>query len=110
MTGWIDKAKDFIKGHPEQAKDALQKAEDLINERTGGKYAEHVDQGSDAIGEHLGLPPDAEDAAPVPEPVPAPVPEPEPAPVPEAEPATTPASDEPAQGDTTLGDPPPARS
>ncbi|GAA6527349.1 antitoxin [Intrasporangium sp. DVR] len=71
MTGWIDKAKDFIKGHPEQAKDALEKAEDLINERTGGKYAEHVDQGSDALGEQLGLPPDVEDAA-APEPGPGP--------------------------------------
>ena len=68
---WIDKARDFIKGHPEEAKDAVEKVEDLINEKTGGKYADQLDQGSDTLGEQLGLPPDPEDApAPVPTPAP----------------------------------------
>ncbi len=72
MTSWIDKAKDFIKGHPDQAKGAVEKAEDLINERTGGGYADQVDQGSDALGEQLGLPPDREDVPPSSTPEPAP--------------------------------------
>ena len=48
MSDWIQKAKDFVKGHPEQAEQGLDKAEELINERTGGKYADQVDQGSDS--------------------------------------------------------------
>ncbi|MDV3222508.1 antitoxin, partial [Intrasporangium sp.] len=81
MSGWIDKAKDFIKGHPEQARDALEKAEDLVNERTGGKYAEQVDRGSDALGEQLGLPPEAVSEGTVtPEPEDAAAPEPGPGP------------------------------
>ena len=63
MSDWIQKAKDFVKGHPEQAQQGLDKAEELINERTGGKYADQIDQGSDKLKETLGLPPDADDAA-----------------------------------------------
>ena len=135
MSGWIDKAKDFIKGHPEQARDALEKAEDLVNERTGGKYSEQVDQGSDALGDQLGLPPEAEDVpAPAPDPGPAPAPDPGPAPAPDPGPAPVPTPTDagpsgsdtgtapgggtaggevpelPSQGDITLGDPPPTRS
>ena len=85
MSSWIDKAKDFIKGNPDKAKDALEKAEDMVNERTGGKYAEQVDQGSDMVGEKLGLPPETEDAT-----APEPAPSPGPAPVPSESPAPTP--------------------
>ena len=51
MSDWIDKAKDFVKGHPDQAQQGLDKAEELINERTGGQYAEKIDQGTDAFKE-----------------------------------------------------------
>ncbi len=63
MSDWIDKAKDFVKGHPDQAQQGLDKAEELINERTGGQYAEKIDQGTDALKEQLGLPADG-DAVP----------------------------------------------
>ena len=71
MSDWIQKAKDFIKGNPEQAGQGLDKAEEIINERTGGKYADQLDQGTDKVREGLGLPP--------PEPAPGP-PTPEPLP------------------------------
>ena len=58
MSDWIQKAKDFVKGHPEQAQQGLDKAEELIDERTGGKYADQVDQGSDKLKATLGLPPE----------------------------------------------------
>ena len=109
MSGWIDKARDFIKGNPDQAKGAVEKVEDLINERTGGKYAEHIDKGSDALGEQLGLPPDPEDVpAPAPTPVPnEPVPAPpEPAPAP-SEPAPAPADPVPTEDPGTSDAPPP---
>ncbi len=123
MSSWIDKAKDFIKGNPDKARDALEKAEDMVNERTGGKYAEQVDQGSDMVSEKLGLPPETEDAT-----APEPAPSPGPAPVPSESPAPTPTPptpdqpeptagrlraggaipEAPSEGDVTLGDPPPA--
>ena len=109
MSDWIQKAKDFVKGHPEQAQQGLDKAEELINERTGGKYADQVDQGTDSLKEGLGLPPDAEGTqppgapeppsppapsppapAPSPAPAPTPPPAPTPEPVPTPEPAPTP--------------------
>ena len=65
--GFLDKAKDLISGHPEQAEQALQKAEDAINQQTGGKYADQIATGGDKLGEALGLPgdqPQAEQAAP----------------------------------------------
>ena len=121
MSSWIDKAKDFIKGNPDKTRDALEKAEDVVNERTGGKYAEQVDKGSDMVGEKLGLPPETEAGTapePAPSPGPAPVPTESPTPTPtEAGPAgadsgTTqgggPVPDLPSEGDVTLGDPPPA--
>jgi hypothetical protein len=121
MSSWIDKAKDFIKGNPDKARDALEKAEDMVDERTGGKYADQVDKGSDMVSEKLGLPPDSEAAT-----APQPAPSPGPAPVPSEGPTPTPTEagpsgadtgtaqgggaipDVPSEGETTLGDPPPA--
>ncbi|MER7073796.1 antitoxin [Terrabacter sp. NPDC000476] len=99
MSDWIQKAKDFVTGHPDQAQQGIDKAEELINERTGGKYADKIDQGTDKLKETLGLPPD-DTAGPS-----------------EIPPATEPASEPDlpgtpnpnlpgAGGDITLGDPP----
>jgi len=120
MSDWIQKAKDFVKGNPEKAGQGLDKAEEFINERTGGKYADQLDQGTDKVREGLGLPPEAEglpgtDPAPVdPSPVdPAPV-----DPAPEIPPSGEPAGEQDlpgvpdpnlpgsAEGDITLGQPP----
>ncbi|MEO7754442.1 MAG: Rv0909 family putative TA system antitoxin [Terracoccus sp.] len=65
MSDWINKAKDFVTGHPEQAKDGLGKAADFINDKTGGKYADQVGQGSEKLGEALGLPADDPAETPV---------------------------------------------
>jgi len=64
VSDWIQKAKDFVKGHPDQAQQGLDKAEEMINERTGGKYADRVDQGSDRLKETLGVPADGEPGQP----------------------------------------------
>jgi hypothetical protein len=136
VSDWIQKAKDFVKGHPDQAQQGLDKVEQLINERTGGTHADKIDQGSDKLKETLGLPPDVEGTqppgtpqppptpAPVPGPPPAPSPEPAPTPgpVPTPEPIPTPEPMQPvdpsdpapvdphlpgsSEGDITLGDPP----
>ena len=60
MAGWMDKAKDYIKGNPQQAGSAIEKVEDLIDQRTGGKYADKVDQGGDILRQKLGIPGDAQ--------------------------------------------------
>ena len=107
MSDWIQKAKDFVKGHPEQAQQGLDKAEELLNERTGGKYADQVDQGSDKLKETLGLPPDAEGAQPSPQETPGtPVPTPEPGGEHDLPGVPNPNLPGSGEGDITLGDPP----
>ena len=123
MSSWIDKAKDFIKGNPDKARDALEKAEDVVNERTGGKYAEQVDKGSDMVEREAGAASrdrgrDCTRARSVTRPGARAHGEPDTDTTPtEAGPAgadsgTTqgggPVPDLPSEGDVTLGDPPPA--
>jgi hypothetical protein len=104
--GWLDKIKDFAKGNPQQAETAIDKVEEVLDEKTGGKYAEQVDQGADALRDQLGLPrEEASVPAPTPEPAPAPTPEPAPAPTPEPAPAPTP---EPAPAPTPEPSPQPS--
>ena len=74
--GWLDKIKDLAKGNPTQADSAIDKVEDLIDKQTGGKYADQVDKGGDALRDQLGLPEETPAPAPAPEPEPAPAPEP----------------------------------
>lgn len=38
-----DKASELIQGHGDQVDDAIDKAGDVVDEKTGGQYAEHVD-------------------------------------------------------------------
>jgi len=110
MSDWIEKAKDFIKGHPEQAGQGIDKAEEIINERTGGKYADQLDQGTDKVREGLGLPPESADAETVPAPSPEPAPTPEPAPSPEPAPTPPPVDpvDPPPVDPSLPGDPGPS--
>jgi hypothetical protein len=89
--GWMDKIKDLAKGNPQQAESAIDRVEDLIDERTGGKYADQVDKGGDSLRDQLGLPEESPAPAPAPAPEPAPTPAPEPAPAPAPEPAPAPA-------------------
>ena len=42
--GIFDKAKDALSGHSEQVAAAIDKAGDLVDEKTEGKYAEQVDK------------------------------------------------------------------
>ena len=41
--GFLDKAKDMLGQHKDQAKDAVEKAGDMVDDKTGGKYAGQVD-------------------------------------------------------------------
>jgi hypothetical protein len=45
--GFLDKAKDMADKHDDKVDQGLQKAGDQADERTGGKYTEHIDKGVD---------------------------------------------------------------
>jgi 4-alpha-glucanotransferase len=51
---FLDKAKDLADKHDEQVDQALEKAGDQIDQRTGGKYSDHVDKGVDQAQQRTG--------------------------------------------------------
>ncbi|HEV2759302.1 MAG TPA: antitoxin [Acidimicrobiales bacterium] len=46
--GLFDKAKDLAGQHADKVGDAIDKAADMVDEKTGGKYADHIDKGAEA--------------------------------------------------------------
>lgn len=46
--GIIDKVKGLFGQHKEQADAGIDKAGDVVDDKTGGKFAEQVDTGQDA--------------------------------------------------------------
>ncbi|MFB6812429.1 antitoxin [Streptomyces sp. NPDC056387] len=53
--GILDKAKAMLHGHGKQAKQASDAAERQVNQRTGGKYTQQVDQGQQEAERRLGI-------------------------------------------------------
>ncbi|MEX0429394.1 antitoxin [Nocardioides sp. DS6] len=51
----IDKAKDLAEDHPDQVSAGLDKAEGLINEKTGGKFEDQLDGGVEKAKDALGI-------------------------------------------------------
>ncbi|MDO5499271.1 MAG: Rv0909 family putative TA system antitoxin [Propionibacteriaceae bacterium] len=47
--GIFDKAKDFASKNPDKADGIVDKAGDMVDERTGGQHAAHVDKGQDFV-------------------------------------------------------------
>ena len=45
--GLLDKAKGLIGKNADKVEGAIDKAADVADDRTGGKYAEHIDAGAD---------------------------------------------------------------
>jgi hypothetical protein len=54
MGDWAKKAEELAKEHPDQADQAVDRAERLASERTGGKYDEQLAKGADAVQERYG--------------------------------------------------------
>lgn len=61
--GIFDKAKDALSEHADKVGTGIDKAGDAVDQKTGGKYADRVDQGQDLAKNKL-----AEDRAANPEP------------------------------------------
>ena len=51
--GIFDKAKDALSEHSEHVDKGIERVGDLIDEKTGGKYADKVDQGQGVAGDKL---------------------------------------------------------
>jgi hypothetical protein len=101
--GLFDKVKNFIQGHPDKAEQGLDKLGNVIDQKTGGKYSEHIARASERAGDTLGI--SGEETIPAPgEPVPAPG---DPVPPP-GEPAPPPAL-QPEPGQPAPGEPTPAQ-
>ncbi|MFG2883602.1 antitoxin [Streptomyces sp. NPDC048297] len=49
----MDKLKQMLKGHESQADKGIDKAGDMVDERTQGKYSGQVDTGQDALKRQL---------------------------------------------------------
>jgi uncharacterized protein YjbJ (UPF0337 family) len=43
----VDKVKEMLGSHGDKAKDAVDKAGDMLDQKTGGKYADKVDMAQD---------------------------------------------------------------
>lgn len=54
MNSFFDKVKDLVDKHDDKVDQALEKAGDMADERTEGKYTEHIDKGVDLAQEHTG--------------------------------------------------------
>jgi hypothetical protein len=48
----VDKVKHLIGQHPDKAEEGIDKAGDMIDERTGGKYADKVDTAQEKATEY----------------------------------------------------------
>ncbi|QHC24230.1 antitoxin [Streptomyces sp. GS7] len=59
----LDKLKELLKGHEEQAGKGIDKAGDYVDERTQGKYTGQVDAAREKMREQFGKP-EGEDRPP----------------------------------------------
>jgi MT0933-like antitoxin protein len=52
--GFMDKMKEMVSGHKDQASGAIDKAGDVADDKTGGKYADKVDTAQEKAKDALG--------------------------------------------------------
>ena len=53
---YVDKAMDYAQQNPDQARSFIDKVEDFVDQKTGGKYSAQVDQAGDWVEGQLGRP------------------------------------------------------
>jgi hypothetical protein len=54
MSSFFDKVKNLADQHDEKVDQALDKIGDVVDDKTGNKYSEHIDKGVDFAQEHTG--------------------------------------------------------
>ena len=52
---YVDKAMDYAQQNPDQARSFIDKVEDFVDQKTGGKYSAQVDQAGDWVEGQLGM-------------------------------------------------------
>jgi len=58
MPDFFDQAKKLASEHEDLVDSGLDKAADLVKDKTGGKYDEHIDTAQDKLEGFLGMTPD----------------------------------------------------
>jgi hypothetical protein len=51
--GLLDKIKGMIGGNKDKVVDGVDKATDVVDDKTGGKYTEQLNKVDDAVGEQV---------------------------------------------------------
>ncbi|HEX8626665.1 MAG TPA: antitoxin [Catenuloplanes sp.] len=54
MSDFLGKARDFADKHDEQVDKGVDRAGDMVDQKTGNKYSDHVDRGVDQVQERTG--------------------------------------------------------
>ncbi|KJY34274.1 MULTISPECIES: antitoxin [Streptomyces] len=49
----VDKLKEMLGKNPDQAKQAVERGGDMVDERTGGKYSDKVDMAQEKANEFI---------------------------------------------------------
>lgn len=62
IKGLVAKAKDFARSNPDKVRTGVDKVEEVVNRRTGGKYADQIAKGAAAAESALGVPGEAKRA------------------------------------------------
>ena len=52
--GFLDTAKDLLGQHAEKVEGAIDKVAEVVDDRTGGKYADQIDKGAEAAKGFVG--------------------------------------------------------
>jgi hypothetical protein len=52
--GMFDKIKDLADEHADKVEDAIDKVADVVDDKTGGKYSEHIETGATKAKELVG--------------------------------------------------------
>ena len=55
---YVDKAREAARDHPDQARGAIDKVQEAVDKRTGGKFTSIIDKAGDFVEDKLGLPED----------------------------------------------------
>ena len=60
----VNQAKDYAQQNPDMARSGIDKVEDFLDAKTGGKYADAIDKAGDWVEGQLGLPNNTNNPAP----------------------------------------------
>ncbi|MBB2891928.1 antitoxin [Flexivirga oryzae] len=58
FSSLVQKAKDFARKNPDKVREGVSKAEDVVDEKTGGKYESQVNAAGEQVEKQLGVQPE----------------------------------------------------